>query len=568
MIILGVNCLYHESSACLIRDGVLIAAAEEERFNRRKHGKEVRADNPDELPEQAIKFCLAAAGAKASDVEFIAIAGDPVTMRRVHQTRAPSPWADRDEHATFLAKLDEVALAFTSLGFRAELHWIGHHEAHAASALHFSGMEDAAVLVVDALGDDAFSTLSASASAGRINPILRVAFPASIGYLWELVSVFLGFSVYDAAKVMGLAAYGNPAQYASAYDRLAWPTGDGGFSMNAPLLHFERIMYNPSSAWLDGLTDIFAIAPRRPDDDLEAAHYDLAAGLQALTNNLMLHMVTCLGEMTQSRNLCLAGGVALNCVSNSYAFENSDFAELFVQPAAHDAGLALGAASTIWRNHLDGRPLQAMRHAYYGPKFDDAVLRAALTRANLSFEKPADIELEVAKHLSKGKVVANFDGAMELGPRALGNRSILADPRNPEVREVINRIIKHREIFRPLAPSILSSRAGHWFDIGKPTPASDFMLMTYPGKENAIAATPAVLHHDKSARIQTVDPTYAPRFANILIHFEEITGIPMVLNTSYNDQAPIVCTPEDAIAAFIDTPLDILAIGPYIISKE
>lgn len=564
MLVLGVNCLYHESAACLIRDGQLVAAAEEERFNRRKHGKQVRADNPDELPVNAIDFCLKAARANPVDIDHICVAGDLDVMNRVYRTRSPSPWSARADHAMFLGKLSDVETAFMHLGFDAPVQWVGHHEAHAASALHYSGFDDAAVLVVDALGDDAYSTLSASASQGRLEPIHRVAYPSSLGYLWELVSLYLGFSVYDAAKVMGLAAYGNPAPFQTAFEKLAWPTADGGFSMNAPALQFDQIMYEPSAGWLDGLIETFERQPRARNAPLESWHYDLAAALQGLTDRLMLHMAKYLSDMVASPRLCLAGGVALNCVSNRHVFENSDFSDLFVQPAAHDGGLALGAASTVWRSHLGGEALPAMRHAYWGPSFSDETLREALETANLSFETPEDIAEATANLLSQGKIVAHFDGAMELGPRALGNRSILADPRDATIRQRINQIIKHRELFRPLAPSILLERAPDWFAIDKPTPASDFMLMAYPAREKAIERIPAVLHADNSARIQTVDTKHSPRFARILEHFERITGVPMLLNTSYNDQAPIVCTPEDAIAVFLESSIDALVIGPYL----
>ena len=566
MHVLGINCVYHESAACLLREGTLVAAAEEERFNRRKHGKAARADNPNELPEHAIAYCLQAGGLRPGDVDCIAVGGDPATMERVYRTGAPSPWFHRSDHALFLSRLAGIEEGLRRAGFTAPLNWVPHHDAHAASAYHFSGFDDAAVLVVDALGDDAYSTLSAVGRGPRLHPVHRVAYPSSIGYLWELISIYLGFGVYDAAKVMGLAAYGDPRRFRDQFELLAWPTADGGFAMHAPSLRFSEICYDPSAAWLDGVVALFGHPPRR-DGPLERIHYDVAAALQALTDELIVHMANVLADHAGSERLCLAGGVALNCVSNRVVFERGPFRELFVQPAANDAGLALGAAASSWREQLGGTPCTTMRHAYCGPRFDDAAIGDALARNGLSPAMLADPADEVGELISRGCIVANFDGAMELGPRALGNRSILADPRDPAIRGRMNEIIKHRESFRPLAPSVLAEEADQWFTIEKPTPAADFMLIAYPAKPNALAAAPAVIHADGSARIQIVRAETNPRFAAILRAFHRRTGVPMVLNTSYNDQEPIVCTPDDAIRTFLETRIDVLAIGPFLVRK-
>jgi carbamoyltransferase len=564
MYILGINCVYHESSACLIRSGALVCAAEEERFNRHKHGKQARADNPDELPVNAIRFCLDHAGIATADVPHVAVAGDPTLMQYVRRAGLPSAWHRKADQALFLSKLPDVESAVRALGFRGRFHWVPHHLAHAASAFYPSRFADAAVLVVDALGDDAYSTRWYAGRDNRLSPLGNVTYPSSLGYLWELVSVYLGFDVYDAAKVMGLAAFGDPARFAPQFAELAWTTPDGGFATNDRLTQFSRISYYPPAAWLLGLEQLFGVRRRAPGESLSSDHYDVAAGVQAITNDLVLHMVHHLHRAARSDNLCLAGGVALNCVTNRRAFEDGPFRTLFVQPAANDAGLALGAADWVWHEFLDNDGRSPMEHAYWGPAFSDDKMRLALKRRHVVFERSPEPERAVAAWLAEQKIVAVFHGSMELGPRALGNRSILADPRQPDMREHLNRKVKHREFFRPLAASVLAEHASEWFEIGKPTSASDFMLMAYPATPSVRSRIPAVLHRDGTSRIQTVHAGTNERFHRIISEFHRLTGVPLVLNTSYNDQEPIVCTPDNAIDTFVQTEIDMLAMGPYL----
>ncbi|SER40959.1 carbamoyltransferase family protein [Actinokineospora terrae] len=567
MYILGVNSVYHESSACLVRDGVVLAAAEEERFNRVKHGKQARADNPDELPRAAIDFCLATAGITLADVDHVTVAADPEIIADVLAKGLPSPWDERDKQEQFLAKLPDIPLRFAELGFTGEFHWVAHHTAHAASAYFASTFDDAAVLVVDALGDDAFSTRFYRADGSKLECVQSVRYPASIGYLWELVSVYLGFGVYDAAKVMGLAAYGDPTRFAAAFDRLAWTTPDGGFDMATDLLRFADILYYPPSADTSGLVEVLGVEAR--SGDLEQVHQDVAAALQEKTNELVLHMTEHLRRLTGSTRLCLAGGVALNCVANQIAFERSDFEELYVQPAAHDGGLSVGAALHVWNHVLGQERSPSMPHAYWGPSFTDAEIAAELGKhPTLVVDQPADFAASVAELLVAGNVIGLFQGAMELGPRALGNRSIIGDPRERAMRETLNHKVKHREYFRPLAPSVLGEFVDEWFEVAKPTTAGDYMLMAYPARPEKYAQMGAVLHVDNTCRIQAVHEATNPGFHRIIREFHARTGVPMVLNTSFNDQEPIICTPADAVATFLKTEIDYLAIGPFLVRKS
>jgi carbamoyltransferase len=568
MYLLGINSVYHESSACLLHDGVIVATAEEERFNRVKHGKQARADNPDELPVRAIEFCLRSAGITMADVDVVTCAGEPEEMDRVRREGLPSAWADPADQAQFLAALPNIERRLAEAGFAGRFCWVPHHTAHAASAFFASPYRDAAVVVVDALGDDAYSTRLYHGQDTELTCLNSVRYPASIGYLWETISVFLGFGVYDAAKVMGLAAYGDPARFRTVFDRLAWTLPGGGFDMAHDVLQFSKIMYYPPSAYHDELARLLGVAPRLPAYALDDVHHDIAAALQEKTNELVLHLVRRAGEQTRSANLCLAGGVALNCVTNEYAFTNGPFDQLYVQPAAHDGGLALGGALYAWHQVLGQPRGPEMAHAYWGPSYTEAEIEDELRRREVRYERPGDFARTVARLLSEEKVVGLFQGAMELGPRALGNRSIIADPRHRRMREILNQKIKHREYFRPLAPSVLAEDVTDWFEVAKPTRAADFMLMAYQAREHVRDQLGAVLHVDNTCRIQAVRPETNPRFHRIIAAFKELTGVPMVLNTSFNDQEPIICSPEDALNTFLKTEMDYLAIGPFLVSKQ
>lgn len=563
MYILGVNSAYHETSASLLKDGMLIAAVEEERFTRIKHGKSSAINNPHELPIQAIRYCLETAGITLSDVASIGFSLDPerrLANKDVKDRVVAGSWGSDEGEREFYRLLNLVPQKFHEMGFIGEFTWIEHHLCHAASTFYPSPFSQAAVLTIDGIGESS-STALAFGDGQDLTVLQEIPYPASIGFLWEKISKFLGFTEYDAYKVMGLAAYGNPTRFAEEFQRLIWPLPDGTFAVDKTLLCFRVEDYRA----LEGL---FGTPRRVHDQPLLEVHQDIAAGLQQVTNQLVLHLVEHLYGQTGSLNLCIAGGVALNCMANEVVHRSGPFKHLYIQPAAHDAGTALGAALVIWNRLALRESREVMAHAYWGPSFSNDEIEKALQAMNLQYERMPSIERAVAELLAGGYIVGWFQGRMEFGPRALGNRSLLADPRNPHMREILNSKIKHREAFRPLAPSVLYEEAHEWFDMGEPTIASDFMLMAYPTKECMKARIPAVVHVDGSSRIHTVRKEVNRRYHQLIAEFFALTGVPLVLNTSFNDSEPIVCSPGDAIATFLKTQMDYLAIGDFLFDRQ
>lgn len=571
MYILGINAVYHESAACLIKDAEIVAAVEEERFNRIKHGKRVLTDNPDEFPLQSIACCLQHAGIQPHDVSHIGYSALPDEFERRRVALATGvfgdEWIDDAEWARSQAAFERTPHSLRKLGFTGQFHWVDHHKAHAASAFYPSPFDEAAILSVDGTGEFD-TTVSYHGKGHSITRLNGVSYPSSIGLLWEVVAIYLGFDVYDAAKLMGLASYGDQQRFISDFRRIIRPLPDGAFVIDHDLIRFGHLQYYPPKAYLDGLETLLGVKRRIPGDDLLQVHEDIAAAMQALTNELVMHVAEDLHQRTSSQNLCLAGGVALNCVTNSHVFENGPFQQLYVQPTAHDGGTAIGAAYWIRHAILGESGRGRMDHAYLGPAFDDASIQQALKAYGLSGRVSDALEQEVAALIARNQIVAFFQGRMETGPRALGNRSLLGDPTNREMRDILNAKVKHREYFRPLAPSVLAEEAENWFDIRKPTSAADYMLMTYPAREDKKEQIPAVVHVDGSSRIQCVHRETNPRYHGVIREFQKLTGVPVILNTSFNDQEPIVCTPEDAIRTFLKTEIDVLAIGDRLVFKS
>ena len=571
MYILGINAVYHESAACLIKDEKLVAIAEEERFNRIKHGKKVLVDNPDEFPTESIAYCLAEAGIGPGDIAHIGYSAVPskfeLRKKRLATGAYGDEWLDDEEWQRGQEALDRVPRKLKELGFDAQFHWVDHHGAHAASAYYPSPFSEAAVLSIDGTGE--YDTAVSYYGTGhRLKRLRGIPYPSSLGLLWEVLSVYLGFDIYDAAKLMGLASYGNPQRFIGQFRQIIEPLQDGTFVIDHDLVRFGRLEYYPPNAYLDGLEQLLGIKRRLPSEKLTRDHEDIAAAIQALTNELLLHMAEYLYSETKSDNLCLAGGVALNCVANSYVFEKGPFKQLYVQPTSHDGGTAIGAAYWIHHQVLKKETRGRMEHAYWGPGYSDQRIEDALQARGLNYRMSDKLEEEVARFISEDKIVAFFQGRMETGPRALGNRSLLANPINRDMREILNRKVKHREYFRPLAPSILAEEADAWLEIKKPTSAADFMLMTYPAREEKKDRIPAVVHVDGSCRVQCVRSETNPRYHRVIREFQKLTGVPIVLNTSFNDSEPIVCTPEDAINTFLKTEIDVLAIGDFLVTNE
>lgn len=570
MYILGINSVYHESCACLLKDGMIVAIAEEERFNRIKHGKKASSDNPHELPMQAIQYCLDAGGITFADIAHAGFSFNPQKLREGKQLDklfTADGWGGAVGAEDFNQKILTIPGQLQALGFTGQFTWVDHHVAHASSAFHVSPFREAAVLTVDGIGETS-TALFMRGENNRLDFLQEIEYPASLGFLWELMSLFLGFSIYDAAKIMGLASYGEPELYASHFKELVRLTDHGAFEINDELLRFELLEYYPPSGYYHGLETLFGVKKRSEDAPVLPVHQHIAAALQQITNEIVLHMVNYLYATTRLENLCLAGGVALNCVTNRYVFEEGPFSRLYVQPAAHDAGTALGVATYIWHHIVGGTRREYMQHAYTGPSFTNEAIEQALTAHQLTYHYVDNIEQQVARLVSEGHVVGFFQGRMELGPRALGNRSLLADPRNPNMREILNHKVKHREYFRPFAPSVLYEEAHNWFHIKQDTSAMEYMLMVYPVKADVQHRIPAVVHVDGTGRIQAVKREINPRYHKVIAEFFNLTGVPVVLNTSFNDSEPIVCTPDDAINTFTKTEIDYLAIGDFLVSKN
>ncbi len=548
MNILGINSVYHESAAAVLVDGALVAASEEERFNRIKHGKEANVDNPHQLPEQAIRFCLDYAGLRACDIDHVAYSFEP-RLRRT-QFRAEW-WPDPRLEEVFLLRLGEVrGVAERILGrsLRQRFHFVPHHLAHAASAYFPSGFDRAAILTIDGLGEAACSTL-ATAVGTRIRMLETFNHPHSLGFVWELVSAHLGFSHYDASKVMGLAAYGNPEVFRRQLQSII-RVGEEDYAVDPEAAGFL-------TAKSRGLETLLG-PPRFPDSQILPRHADIAAALQTATNAAVMALVRRLKRKVPLDNLCIAGGVALNCVTNELVRQSGGFSDVFIPSAPHDAGTAVGAALVVHCAKQKSQPERGNSTPYLGPAFNRREILAAIKSAGLAPRRSKAPARDGAEMIANGKIVAWFQGRMEFGPRALGNRSLLADPRRPDMRDILNRRIKHREDFRPYAPSVIAERAEEWFEVGGHSTSHEFMPFACPVKPERRNLIPAIVHQDGSARLQLVRRESNPRFHELISCFFARTGVPVVINTSFNDSEPIVCTPGDAIVTFRKAGIDAL----------
>lgn len=574
MRILGVTSFIHASSAALLDDGQVIAAADEERFTRRKY--------TGEFPEQAIRYCLDEGGISLDDIDHLAFYWQP--WRAVGQriramlqslphslaffTQRPEEDATvRGDFCSWLNMVRVLSILKQRTGTpssRLKCHPIEHHLAHAASCYYPSPWDDALILSLDGSGEWT-TTLLARGRGNRIEKLQEITYPHSLGVLYGAITQYLGYRVYqDEWKVMGLASYGTP-RYAKQVRQLISLNEDGRFRLDLGYFNFQladkRTWYGPRFRELFG-------EPRRPGEPIDSERFaDLAASFQLVVEEVGLELVRHLLKTGGgTRKLCLAGGVALNAVLNGKILSETDVDDLFVQPAAHDPGAGLGAALYLHNAVLDGERTLPMQDVYLGPAYDDAVIRDALNEAGLKWERYEDIEQRTARLLSEGVVVGWFQGRMEYGPRALGNRSILADPRRAEMKELVNSKVKFRETFRPFAPSILLDRVGEYFKDGRSAP---FMTVVLPVREEKRAAIPAVTHVDGTARLQTVDRETNPRYYRLLREFDRLTGVPVLLNTSFNlNGEPIVCTPKDAVSTFLASDIDVLVLGDHMCSKK
>ena len=580
MIILGLNAYHADAAACLLKDGQIIAAAEEERFRRIKHWAG--------FPSQAVAYCLQEAGIGLGDVDHVAVNSDPTVHRLerlAHLARHRPDLAlvvDRFRNRRKrLSIVDELATAFPGRRFKGVVHRIEHHLAHLASAFFASPFEEAAVLSLDGFGD--FS--SAAWGSGRGSEIAiekRVLFPHSIGLFYQTLTQYLGFPHYgDEYKVMGLASYGKPA-FLERLRRVIRLQAAGTFALDLGYFrhHRERIAFDwqggaPVFAPLysDALEDLLGPA-RAPSEALTERHHDIASSVQAFYEEVLDHILQAVWDKYRLPNLAMAGGCALNSVANGKIRRTTAFRHLYVQPSAGDAGGALGSALALWHK-LGGRRIAAMDHAYWGPGFasgdiDRLVMAETANLAALGceirhFGDDAELNRVTAAAIAAGNVIGWFDGRMEWGPRALGSRSILCDPRRADIKQLLNHKIKRRESFRPFAPSILAEYAADWFEGIDEVP---FMTEVLPVRPDKYALVPAITHVDGSGRPQTVRQQANPAYHALISAFFAQTGIPMVLNTSFNENEPIVCTPGEALDCFLRTRMDILVLGRVMIRRR
>jgi len=561
MLTLGLSNM-RDAAAALVENGRVIAAAEEERFVRSKH---VTA-----LPVHAVRYCLQAAMIRLSDVDAVAVPWKYWQLGRRARlaigSMLRSPQLFRVKGARSVERLahewKELAFLRSYLSRRIDGTpcpppvFLDHHLCHAASAMLVSPFTRAAVLVVDG-ASEGHTTMLAQADSQQIRVLKRIALPHSLGQFYAAITAYLGFKPdHDEYIVMGLAAYGEPRFADTMRTEVLQILPGGEFRLNTNLLDFhlarQRIF---SSAFVH----LFGPA-RLPEADVTQHHQDVAASAQLVLEDTLLHLARQLKKLTQEDQLCLAGGVAYNCVANSRVWREAGFHEVYVPPAAGDSGSALGAA--LWLTHRKGSlsEREVMSSAAWGPEFSEQTCRAALEEAGLSIERFDERTLcdKVAEEIAEGRLVFWFQGRMEWGPRALGNRSLLADPRREGMRALINAKVKLREPFRPFAPSVLEERAHEYFDLSGPSP---FMSYTAPVRASMKGAIPAVVHVDGSARVQTVDRHTNPRFRLLLESFTRLTGVPLLLNTSFNVHEPIVCTPQEAVHCFLQTQVDWLVMG-------
>jgi carbamoyltransferase len=539
--VLGVNAVFHDPAAALVVDGVTVAAAEEERFTRRKHGKPPVAFSTWELPERSMAWCLEHAGLEPGELDAVAYSYDPDLAFQPNGDITAAEWEGlRTLYARRAPRFLQTALPGLDPSC---VRWVPHHVAHAASATFASGFDPCSVLVLDGRGERG-SHLAGRSVGGALEVLAAQALPHSLGLLYEELTAHLGFRrSSDEYKVMAMASYGAP-EHLGAFRALVRPDGAGGFAVG----DFDLASFAP---------------PLAPGGDFTPAHAALAASVQRRLEEMLLELASWLHERTGDRDLAMAGGVALNCVANSALWRDGPFERVWVQPAAGDAGTALGAALQV-AHELGDRP-GPMATAALGRGWDDGELAARLAAAGVAFERPDDVADAVAEALADNRVVAWFQGRSEFGPRALGHRSLLADPRAPGNLEKLNDI-KGREQFRPVAPMVLAERAAEIFDQG-PIP-SPFMLFTHRVREGWAERIPAVVHVDGTARIQTVDRAEEPLMARCLERFEARTGVPVVVNTSLNTAGrPMVDDPRDALECFGSAPVDVLALGPNLVRR-
>ncbi len=560
MNILGISCFYHDAAAALVQDGTLIAASQEERFTREKHDQD--------FPKNAIEFCLDYAHLKPTQIDNVVFYDKPFEkFDRILQTYIAT-WPKgllsflKAMPIWIKEKIWIPQIIRSELDYEGQILFAEHHISHAASAFLVSPFDEAAILTTDGVGEWDTTTFGIG-RGNEISLLKSIPFPHSLGLFYSAFTYYLGFRVNSAEyKVMGLAPYGEPKYYDLIMRELVTMREDGSFNLNMRYFTYEYGLKMTGRRF----SKLFGEPVRKPESTLTQFHKDVAASLQKATDTIMVNMARHVERETKMKYLCMAGGVALNCVSNSKILENTSFHDIFVQPAAGDAGGAVGSAYYVYNAILGNPRTFVMNDVFLGPEFSDAQIEMLLKSKNVTYRKCDRQELlqEAARLIADQKVIGWFQGRMEFGPRALGNRSIIADARNPKNQSIVNLKIKFRESFRPFAPTVLEDRAMEYFEFDRPGP---FMLFVANVRQDRRMIS-AVTHVDGSARLQTVSREQNSLFYDLIAEFDRQTGCPVIINTSFNIRGePIVCTPEDAWRCFMRTEMDCLIMGGFIVEK-
>jgi len=565
MYLIGLNCYIHNSSVSLIKDGKLVAAVEEERLSR------IKFDGS--FPYKALRFCLDKAGISLKEVEHIGFYWQPrqgipqrIFIGLRHLPHTLSLFKSHDVARGTLGVWKSFYLVpsvLKDIGYKNQFHFIPHHLAHAASSFLVSPFEEAAILSIDLAGEIS-STYLGKGAGNKISIFKKIYYPNSLGVLYAVVTQYLGFHPNaDEYKVMGLASYGKPTYY-DKFKSLVICLPEGRFKLNTDYF----VHHWGTDKWYSKkFEEMFGPPYQKGEDILSERFVDIAASCQKVLEETTFHLLRHLYQKTKCPNLTMVGGVALNSSLNGKILENTPFKDIYIQPAAFDAGTSLGAAFYIYNVLLNKERSFQMKHAYWGPEYTSSDYKDALEKSGLSFRQEEDITKKTATLIAEGNTVGWFQGKMEWGPRALGNRSILADPRKKDMKDIVNRKIKFREPFRPFAPSALEEEAGKYFAMQ--TKKSPFMLLVYKVKPEKKSVIPAVVHVDNTGRVQTVSKETNPLFWQLHKEFQKLTGVPVLLNTSFNlGGEAIVCSPEDAISSFKRCDMDYLVLGNYLAQKK
>ncbi len=562
MYVLGISCFYHDAAAAILKDGVVIAAGQEERFSRKKHDSG--------FPLRAIQYVLHEAGIAPERLDAVGFYDKPLLKfeRMLSTYVATFPRSFNSFRKAMPVWLHEKLWVPSIIRkqlkpYKGPIYFAEHHTSHAASCFLPSPFEEAAILTIDGVGE--WSTASCAVGKGvEITTLKEIRFPHSLGLLYSAFTYYLGFKVNSAEyKVMGLAPYGKPVHFERIMREMVHVDDDGSFKLDMRYFAYDYGLRMTSRAF----EEFFGGPPRKPETWMNEREFEIAASIQKVCEEIVLRMVRHLHRETGLGNLCMAGGVALNCVANGRVIRETPIKQLWVQPAAGDAGGAVGVAHYVYNTLLKRPRAGAWKHAYLGPQFTDAEIAHYLDSAGAAYETLGERELveRTARLIADNRVVGWFQGRMEFGPRALGARSILADPRDPKMRDTLNMKIKFREGFRPFAPSVLMDKAADWFEIDRDSP---YMLLVAQVREGR-RRIPSVTHVDDSARLQTVTREEAPLYYDLIAEFGRITGVPVLINTSFNVRGePIVCTPHDAYLCFMRTDMDHLLLGHHLLDKQ